>query len=96
MKYRSKKDPAIIAAFDFENEKCRTTTLIYLTGPKPGYSFTITNSTLSKYPVLLLDVKHKKVAIATGISFNYNKKCDNSHFLFFCYSNFYFLSLRCI
>lgn len=56
MKYRSKKDPDVIAAFDFENEKCHTTTLIYLTGPKPGYSFTITNSTLSKYWELVEDV----------------------------------------
>jgi len=49
MKYKSKKDPDIIAAFDFDNEKFKTTTLIYLTGPKKGYSFTINNCTLRKY-----------------------------------------------
>lgn len=49
MKYRSKKDPEVIAAYDFENKKFKTTTLIYLTGPKKGYSFTINNCTLEKY-----------------------------------------------
>lgn len=49
MKYQSKKDPTITAAFDFENEKFKTTRLIYLTGPKEGQSFEISNSTLKRW-----------------------------------------------
>jgi hypothetical protein len=49
MKYQSKKDPSIIAAFDFEHEKFKTTRLIYLTGPKEGQSFEISNSTLKRW-----------------------------------------------
>ena len=49
MKYRSKKDPEVIAAFDFEDEKHKSTYLIYLTGPKSGMSFCVTNSTLNRY-----------------------------------------------
>ena len=49
MQYRNKKDLSIIAEFDSENEKTKTTTLVYVTGDKPGYSFTITNSTLRRY-----------------------------------------------
>lgn len=49
MKYESKKDPTIIAAYDFENEKFKTTRLIYLTGPKAGQSFEVSNSTLKRW-----------------------------------------------
>ncbi|MBR4377283.1 MAG: hypothetical protein IKP50_00125 [Bacilli bacterium] len=49
MKYQSKKDPTITAAFDFENEKFKTTRLIYLTGSKEGQSFEISNSTLKRW-----------------------------------------------
>lgn len=49
MKYKSKKDNSIIAAFDFEDEKCHTTRLIYLTGEKAGSSFVISNSTLKRW-----------------------------------------------
>lgn len=49
MKYRSKKDPAVTAAFDFEDEKHHSTYLIYLSGPKKGTSFCVTNSTLKRY-----------------------------------------------
>lgn len=49
MKYQSKKDPTIEAAFDFEDEKCKTTRLIYLTGEKRGTSFVIANTTLKRY-----------------------------------------------
>jgi hypothetical protein len=49
MKYVSKKDPTVTAAFDFEDDKHHTTYLIYLTGPKKGMSFCVTNSTLKRY-----------------------------------------------
>lgn len=49
MKYVSKKDPNIVAAFDFEDTKCATTRLIYLTGEKAGKSFVVSNSTLKRY-----------------------------------------------
>jgi len=49
MKYQSKKDPTVTAAFDFEDEKCKTTRLIYLTGEKAGNSFVVANSTLKRY-----------------------------------------------
>lgn len=49
MKYQSKKDPEIIAAFDFANEKFNTTRLIYLTGDKAGTSFDVSNSTLKRW-----------------------------------------------
>lgn len=49
MKYQSKKDPTVTAAFDFEDEKCKTTRLIYLTGDKAGNSFVVANSTLKRY-----------------------------------------------
>ena len=49
MKYKSKKDNSIIAAFDFEDEKCHTTRLIYLTGEKAGNSFVVSNSTLKRW-----------------------------------------------
>ena len=49
MVYQSKKNPEITAALDFENEKFRTVTLIYLTGKDKGKSFTITTSTLKRW-----------------------------------------------
>lgn len=49
MKYQSKKDPEIIAAFDCENKKFNTTRLIYLTGDKKGKSFDVSNSTLKRW-----------------------------------------------
>jgi len=49
MIYKSKKDPEITAAFDFEDEKCATTRLIYLTGEKKGKSFVVSNSTLKRW-----------------------------------------------
>lgn len=49
MKYQSKKDPTIFAAFDFANEKFNTTRLIYLTGEKKGTSFDVSNSTLKRW-----------------------------------------------
>lgn len=48
MKYRLKKDPSIEAAYDFENKKFKTTNLIYLTGPKKGYSFVLNNCVLER------------------------------------------------
>ena len=49
MKYQSKKNPEITAAFDFENEKYKTTRLIYLTGEKKGTSFEVSNATLQRW-----------------------------------------------
>lgn len=49
MKYQSKKDPNVFAAFDYEDETRKVTRLIYLTGDKAGYSFEITNSTLKMW-----------------------------------------------
>jgi hypothetical protein len=49
MKYQSKKDPTITAAFDFQNEKTKTITMIYLTGEKAGHSFDISASTLKRW-----------------------------------------------
>ena len=56
MKYQSKKDPEITAALDFEDEKHHTTYLIYLTGPKKGMSFCVTNPTLNRYWEPIKDV----------------------------------------
>ena len=49
MKYQSKKDPEIIAAFDAANDKYNTTRLIYLTGENSGKSFDVSNSTLKRW-----------------------------------------------
>ena len=49
MKYQSKKDPSIYAAFDFEDPKFHTTRMIYLTGDNKGKSFEVTNSTLKRW-----------------------------------------------
>jgi hypothetical protein len=49
MTYESKKDPTVTAAFDFEDTKCNTTRLIYLTGDKAGQSFVVSNSTLKRW-----------------------------------------------
>jgi len=49
MVYQSKKNPEVTASLDFENEKFRTVTLIYLTGKDKGKSFTITTSTLKRW-----------------------------------------------
>ena len=49
MIYESKKDPTVTAALDFEDEKCKTTRLIYLTGDKKGKSFVVSNSTLKRW-----------------------------------------------
>ena len=46
MIYKSKKDPTITASLDFEDDKYKTVTMIYLTGPNKGKSFNITKSTL--------------------------------------------------
>lgn len=49
MKYQNKKAPEIFAAVDFEDEKTKTTRLIYLTGEKQGCSFVLSNSTLKRW-----------------------------------------------
>lgn len=49
MIYTSKKDPKVTASFDFEDTKCNTTRLIYLTGEKAGTSFVVSNSTLKRW-----------------------------------------------
>lgn len=49
MIYRSKKDPEVTASFDFEDTKCATTRLIYLSGDKKGKSFVVSNSTLKRW-----------------------------------------------
>lgn len=49
MKYQSKKDPEVFAAFDMANEKYNTTRLIYLTGEDAGKSFDVSNSTLKRW-----------------------------------------------
>ncbi len=49
MKYRSKKDPSIEAAYDFQDPKTKTIRMIYLTGEKAGYSFEISSSTLKRW-----------------------------------------------
>ena len=54
-KYRSKRDKNIVALFDSENAKGKTTTLVYETGEKKGKSFTISNSTLHLYWELIED-----------------------------------------
>lgn len=56
MKYKSKKDPEITAALDFEDEKHHATYLIYLTGSKKGMSFCVTNPTLNRYWEPIKDV----------------------------------------
>lgn len=49
MKYRSKKDPEVTAAFDFQDEKTKVNHMIYLTGEKAGYAFEISSSTLKRW-----------------------------------------------
>lgn len=49
MKYQSKKDPNITAAYDFKDPKTKTIRMIYLTGEKAGYSFEISSSTLKMW-----------------------------------------------
>lgn len=49
MRYRSKKDPSIIASFVSENEKFKTTMLCYETGEKAGTAFSVSNSTLKRW-----------------------------------------------
>lgn len=49
MKYQSKKDPTITAAYDFQDPKTKTIRMIYLTGEKAGYSFEISSSTLKRW-----------------------------------------------
>lgn len=49
MKYQSKKDPTITAAFDFQDEKTKVNHMIYLTGEKAGYSFEVSSSTLKRW-----------------------------------------------
>ena len=49
MKYQSKKNPEVFAAFDMANEKYNTTRLIYLTGENKGKSFDVSNSTLKRW-----------------------------------------------
>lgn len=49
MVYQSKKDKNVTASLDFEDTKCKTTRLIYLTGDKKGKSFVVSNSTLKRW-----------------------------------------------
>lgn len=49
MKYQSKKNPDVFAAYDFQDEKTKSHRMIYLTGEKTGYSFEIASSTLQRW-----------------------------------------------
>lgn len=49
MRYKSKKDPTVIASYDFQNPKTKTIRMIYLTGDKAGNSFEISSSTLERW-----------------------------------------------
>lgn len=48
-KYQSKKDDNIIASEIATDEKCKTTTLVYLSGEKAGKSFVVTDATLKRW-----------------------------------------------
>lgn len=49
MKYKSKKDPKVIASYDFQDPKTKTIRMIYLTGDKAGNSFEVSSSTLKRW-----------------------------------------------
>lgn len=49
MKYQSKKDPNIMAVFDYKDEVRGINRLIYLTGEKAGHSFEVSSSTLKRW-----------------------------------------------
>lgn len=49
MTYKNKKDSTVTAVLDFEDEKYKTVTLIYLTGKDKGKSFSINRSTLKMW-----------------------------------------------
>lgn len=60
MKYQSKKDPTVTAAYDFQDPKTKTIRMIYLTGEKAGYSFEVSSSTLKRWWTEM-DVSEKEV-----------------------------------
>lgn len=57
MKYQSKKNETITAQVQEENEKYKTVTLLYLSGPDEGKTFSVSTSTLKRWWKKIDDVE---------------------------------------